>query len=325
VTTQDRSEEARPDEIPEWTEDRARELAGEVLTTLGVADAQTTLLRFRRAFATLRVARPPLVVKLAAPDSKDALARSLSIGESLTDAGVPVSAPAVELARGPVQVGERWAGLWHWERIEPQPPEPEATGHALRRLHEALADSGIPIPDLDPVPPSSERLTAIRESSALPDSAVDFMAARLEQLSRAWDQFESELGVGPIHGDFKTDNLRATSEGPLILDLDDSRVAPWEWDLATVSRGAHQGWSAEEWPAFSAGYGYDLRSEPRADPLRELTHLGALIFQFIPHASPLSRPRGWALLDEWLRDPERRCYELDWDGAFLRFPDPTEP
>jgi hypothetical protein len=48
-----------------------------------------------------------------------------------------------------------------------------------------------------------------------------------------------------------------TPEGPLIMDLDDVRVAPREWDLATISRRAHDGWSAEETPAFSAGYGLD--------------------------------------------------------------------
>ncbi len=138
----------------------------------------------------------------------------------------------------------------------------------------------------------------------------------------AWDRFETELGTGPIHGDFKIANLLTTPEGPLIIDLDDVRVGPWEWDLATISRSRHDGWGVEEWAAFSAGYGHDLRAQPDAEPLRELTHLGALIFQFAPHSSPLRLPRGRALLDEWLQHPEKRCHELDWDGVFRRFPDP---
>jgi hypothetical protein len=116
-----------------------------------------------------------------------------------------------------------------------------------------------------------------------------------------------------------------TPSGPLIMDLDDVRVGPWEWDLATISRSAHDGWSDEEWPAFSAGYGHDLIAQSEAEPLRELTHLGALIFQLARHRSPQRVARGRALLDEWLRDLERGCHELDWAGVFRRFPDPPAP
>ena len=123
-------------------------------------------------------------------------------------------------------------------------------------------------------------------------------------MREGWDRFETQLGTGPLHGDFKISNLLATPEGPLIMDLDYVRVGPWEWDLATISRGRHDGWDSAEWVAFSAGYGHDLRSQTDAAPLRELTHLGALIFQFIPHSSPLRLPRGRALLDSGCRPPE---------------------
>lgn len=100
------------------------------------------------------------------------------------------------------------------------------------------------------------------------------------------------------------------------MDLDNVRVGPWEWDLATISRSAHDGWSAEDWPAFSAGYGHDLFSQPEAEPLRELTNLGALTFQLVRHQSPERLLRGRTLLDQWLREPEKGCHELDWEGAF---------
>jgi hypothetical protein len=113
-----------------------------------------------------------------------------------------------------------------------------------------------------------------------------------------------------------------TSDGPLIMDLDDVRIAPWEWDLATISRSAHDGWRKDEWRGFSAAYGHDLLAQPGAEPLRELTHLGALIFQLVRHRSPEKLERGRALLDEWLPQPELGCHELDWEGVFRRFPDP---
>jgi Ser/Thr protein kinase RdoA (MazF antagonist) len=309
--------------VTAWSEGRAEELASEALAAVGIADAATSLIKFRDAFATLRVERSPLLIKLAAPEARDALARSLGLGEFLREAGVPVAAPAVELAEGPLQVGERWAGLWRWERSAPGRPDPAVTGRSLRRLHETLLECAEPIPDLDPIVTSSQRLDLIRESGVIPASSVDFLSSRLDRLSGAWDRFDTQLHVGPIHGDFKLANLMTTPEGPLIMDLDDVRVGPWEWDLATISRSAHDGWSGEEWPAFSAAYGHDLLLQPEAEPLRELTHLGALIFQLARHRSPQRLSRGRALLDDWSRDPDRGCHELEWEGVFRSYPDPS--
>ena len=304
-----------------WSEQRAGQLAREALAAVGIRGARTTLVKFRDAFATLRVESPPLLVKLAAPEAKDALARSIRLGEFLREAGVPVASPAVELAAAPVRTGERWAGLWHWENSLPVRPSPEATGRTLRQLHDALAEWRERVPALDPIVTSAERLASIRRSGALPAASVAFLAWRLDELRHAWDRFESELGEGPIHGDFKVANLMTGAEGPLILDLDDVRVAPREWDLATISRSAHDGWSRQEWPAFASGYGHDLLAQPSAEPLRELTHLGALIFQLARQSSPQRVRRGRALLDQWLGEPDLSCHELDWEGVFRRFPD----
>jgi Ser/Thr protein kinase RdoA (MazF antagonist) len=306
----------------EWTEERADQLAREALETVDIADPRTSLIKFRPAFATLRVEDPALLIKLAAPDSHDALERSLSLGAFLHAAGVPVAIPAVEFASGPIPVGERFAGLWRWEQSAPGRPDPEVTGRSLRRLHEALTEWPEPIPELDPIITSAERLELIRGSGVVPASSVDLIDERLRRLSDAWDRFETQLRVAPIHGDFKIANLMATARGPLIMDLDDVRVAPWEWDLATISRSAHDGWSADEWPAFSSGYGHDLFARPDAEPLRELTYLGALIFQLARHNSRERLQRGRALLDQWLKNPDLGCHQLDWEGVFRQFPDP---
>jgi Ser/Thr protein kinase RdoA (MazF antagonist) len=305
-----------------WTEERAGQLAGEALKSVGVSDSRTRLIKFRDAFATLRVENPPLLIKLAAPNARDALERSLRLGELLRAAGVPVAAPAVEFAAAPIPVDERFAGLWRWEQRSPGRPDPTVVGRSLRRLHETLADRELDIPKLDPIVTSRERLAQIRKSGVLLADSVDFLDARLRRLSDAWDRFETQLRVAPIHGDFKIANLMATARGPLIMDLDDVRVAPWEWDLATISRSAHDGWSADEWPGFSSGYGHDLFAQPDAEPLRELTYLGALIFQLARHNSRERLQRGRALLDQWLKNPDLGCHQLDWEGVFRRFPDP---
>jgi hypothetical protein len=308
--------------VTSWTPERADRLAREALAAVGIASAETSVIRFRGTFASIRVDRPPLLVKVGAAESDGAvLERSLDLGRFLGDAGVPVAAPAAELSLGPVPVDGHWAGLWRWERSRPGSPDPADTGRALRQLHEALASYPGEIRELDPIVTSVDRLAAMAEAGVVDSGSVDFLRARLDRLAEAWARFESRLGVGPIRGDFKLANLMATPTGPLIMDLDDVRIAPWEWDLATISRSAHDGWSAAEWPAFSAGYGHDLLDQPEADPLRELTHLGALIFQLVRYNSPRKLERGRALLAEWMQDPKRGCHELDWEGVFRRFPD----
>jgi Ser/Thr protein kinase RdoA (MazF antagonist) len=308
--------------VGNWSEERATELARAALGDVGLDGAEMRLIRFRGPFASFRVEEPPLLVKVAATESdSERLETSLRVGRFLRDAGVRVTAPAVELAAGTIAVDGYTAGLWRWAPGACGRPDPEQTGRSLWSLHEALNAYGDSVPDLEPIGASSERLDEIEESGSLSPSSVDFLRVRLEALRDAWEGFDSELGVGPLHGDFKITNLLSTPDGPLIMDLDYVRVGPREWDLATISRGAHDGWTQDEWIDFSAGYGHDLRSQASADPLRELTHLGALIFQFIPRM-PESFPRGHALLDPWLRQPEKRCFELDWDGAFRRFPYP---
>jgi Ser/Thr protein kinase RdoA (MazF antagonist) len=306
-----------------WSEELAEELARAALDEVGVGEAPMTLIRFRGPFASFRVENPPLLLKVAATESdNERLGDSLRIGRFLREAGVEVTAPAVELAPEPVRIDGYTAGLWHWAPGSAGRPDPERTGRSLRALHETLAGYGEQVPELEPFGASDLRLDRILEDGTLPPDSVDFLRARLNALRDVWDGFESSLGTGPLHGDFKISNLLATPDGPLIMDLDYVRVGPWEWDLATISRGRHDGWDAEEWTAFSAGYGHELRAQRDAEALRELTHLGALIFQFIPHSSPLRLARGEALLDEWLHHSDRRCHDLDWDGAFLRFPDP---
>jgi Phosphotransferase enzyme family len=305
------------EQLDQWSEERAAELAGAALAAVGITDARTSSVKFRDPFASLRVENPPLLIKVAATENDGAiLERSFKIGKFLHEGDVPVTAPAVELALEPIRVDGHSAGLWHWAPSRPGRPDPGATGRGLRALHETLADYPEPVRELDPIRPTRRRLDLIRESRALPPASIDLLAARLDLLGDAWDRFESRLGVGPLHGDFKISNLLATPEGPLIMDLDNVRVGPLEWDLATISRGAHDGWSSEEWTAFSGGYGHDLRSDREADPLCELAHLGALIFQLLPSSPEHRLVRGQALLDEWLREPEKRCHELDWDGVF---------
>jgi Ser/Thr protein kinase RdoA (MazF antagonist) len=309
--------------VTAWSEELAAELARAALAEVGIGGARMSLIRFRGPFASFRVEDPPLLLKVAATESdSERLEDSLRIGRFLHEGGVAVTAPAVELAPEPVRFDGYAAGLWHWAPGIPGRPDPNRTGRSLRALHETLAGYDGQVPELEPVGASDLRLDRILEDGTLGRASVDFLHARLDALREGWDRFETQLGTGPLHGDFKISNLLATPDGPLIMDLDYVRIGPWEWDLATISRGRHDGWDAEEWVAFSAGYGHDLRAQPEAEPLLELTHLGALIFQFIPHSSPLRLPRGRALLDEWLQHPEKRCHDLDWDGAFRRFPDP---
>ena len=309
---------------PEWSRRYGEQLARELMAELGLEQARPSVIRFRGTFATLRLKRPPLLLKIgAAEGSRTVLERSLEIGAFLSDAGLPVAAPATELSPGPLRVRNSWAGLWRWEQRQPDRPNAALTGRLLNRLHEALRECPVGVSELDPIISSRRRLALIREGGQVEAAAVRFLTGRLDQSATAWEGFESELGVGRIHGDFKLSNVMTAPRGPLFLDFDEVRVGPREWDLATISRRGDDGWSREEWIAFAAGYGHDLLSQPAAEPLRELTHLGSLIFQLAPHRLSYRFERGRRLLDEWLRHPQKRCHELDWEGVFREMPGPS--
>ena len=300
-----------------WSEEVAEGLGRRALASVGLGSAPMTLLKFG-TIANFRVEDPARFLKVADPGFRSAeavLERSLALSAWLDGAGFPVAGAAEEAAARPVAVGDAWAGLWLWVPHRDARPEPGRTGDVLRRLHELVASCPVSLPEVDHFDAAKRHISPLAEKGALDDASIEFLLGQAERIEEDWTAFESELGVGVIHGDFEVNNVLATARGPVLVDLDNAQVGPREWDLVKVTPGSPGGWREGEWTDFARGYGYDLLSAPRAGVLREVRHLRSLVWQL---GDPRYEDRfasGRRLLDEWATAPEKRCFELDWRYA----------
>jgi hypothetical protein len=297
-----------------WSEEIAVELGRRALDSVGLGSAAMTVLKFG-AIATFRVADPPRLLKVADPGFRSAepvLERSLQLSAWLADEGFPVAGAAAEGSASPIAVDGAWAGLWNWQEHRDARPHPERTGQLLRRLHELLSECPVTLPELDHFDAARRHTVALTRKGHLDDAEVRFLTVRLERMEVDWKAFRSELGIGGIHGDFEVGNVLTTDRGPVLIDLDNAQVGPREWDLVKATPDSPNGWSVEEWAGFAAGYGYDLLSAPGNEVLREIRHLRSLVWMLGDPQYVERFTRGRRLLEAWMRNPEKRCFELDW-------------
>jgi Ser/Thr protein kinase RdoA (MazF antagonist) len=297
-----------------WSEELAAVLGRQALSSLGLQDARLTLLKFG-TLANFRVENPERFLKVADPGFRSAetvLERSLRVSAWLDEMGFPVAGAAEEGSARPVAVGDAWAGLWSWQDHRDARPDPGTTGELLRRLHELLSACPVRLPELDHLDAARRHASALREKGHLEAAAVDFLLTQVVRMEDDWAAFGSELGVGAIHGDFGVDNVLVAPRGPVLVDLDNAQVGPREWDLVKVTPGSPDGWRDDEWPEFARGYGFDLLSAPGAEVLREVRHLRSLVWMLSDPTYQERLGQGRRLLDEWMREPEKRCFELDW-------------
>ena len=303
---------------PEWSREQVEDLAHEALATVGLPPARTSLVKFRGTFASLRVERPRLLLKIGSSEwSRGVLDRSLRVSAWLADSGFPVAAAAAETSTGPLPVRGRWAGLWRWEEHDPgRRPDPRAIGELLRSLHELLERCPVPLQPFDPLGAIRKRQATLTGAGSWLDRPCrEFLASRLERLAGRWGSFAGELGGGPIHGDLKLSNVLLTRRGPLLVDFDNCSRGPREWDLSLLARANAKGWSRDQWPRFAAGYGYDLLARRENDPLREHAYLRTLLRWLSYKQDDPRRERGRKLVEEWRRNPGKACFELDWRRA----------
>jgi Ser/Thr protein kinase RdoA (MazF antagonist) len=298
----------------QWSEELAVELGRRALSSVGLTGAGITLLKFG-TIANFRVEDPPRFLKVADPGFRSAepvLERSLELSSWLDGHGFPVPGAADEGSARPVAVDGAWAGLWDWQDHWEARPDPGPTGELLRWLHDLLSDCPVCLPELDHLETARRHIAVLTERGDLDSASIEFLLSRSKSMEEEWNAFQSELGVGRIHGDFGVDNVLATSRGPVLVDLDNAQVGPREWDLVKVTPGSPDGWREEEWPDFASGYGYDLLAAPGNEILREVRHLRSLVWMLGDPKHPDRLRRGRRLLDEWIAAAEKRCFELDW-------------
>jgi hypothetical protein len=205
-----------------------------------------------------------LVVKVGRDaELLDRARRELQIAAWLAGAGVPAvraaEAEALLVEGHPVTV---------WHRL-PDPVRPAGArdlAELLRLVH------ALPSPEVDL--PRRELLGGVERWLRLAGDAVDpadaaYLRERRDGFAAAAAALVPHLPPGPIHGDALPRNVHGGPDGPLLVDLETFSGDLREHDLVVMALSHDRyGLPAEEYDAFTAAYGWDVRAWEGCSVLR---------------------------------------------------------
>lgn len=135
----------------------------------------------------------------------------------------------------------------------------------LRVLHR-LPNAGLDIGRFDPW---ARIAGQIRAATGLSATDRARLVRRWDELRSLWTQsrWPSEPGVA-IHGDAHTINTLEHEGAVYLLDLEDMRLGPWQWDALTPLIHARLRWiSPDDYRAAIDAYGVDPRTEDEIELL----------------------------------------------------------
>ncbi|WP_405528270.1 aminoglycoside phosphotransferase family protein [Streptomyces avidinii] len=232
-------------------EARAREvLAAAGLTRGGPGEAALLALGENAVFAV-----GDLVVKVGREAALLARAeRELAVSEWFAASGVP----AVRAAEPrPRLVDGHPLTLWH--RL-PDPVRPAGAEDlaALLRLVHALPEPPFTLPARDLLD-GVERWLRLAGAAVDPADAA-YLRARRDSYAGEVADLTPHLPRGPVHGDALPRNVHVGPDGPVLVDLETVSGDLREHDLVVMALARDRyGLPAEEYGAFVAAYGWDVR------------------------------------------------------------------
>jgi Ser/Thr protein kinase RdoA (MazF antagonist) len=264
------------------------EIARIAAVQAGIDVAELQLLRrFANAVYLVRDRQgEPAVVRVARGDGViERTRRSIAVVRWLVEQGFPATAPlAVDqpmISGG--SIDEFAVSLW---RYYPQPdgePTPglNSLGRITRHLHELAGPAPVELPTYEPLD-TMHRLVGDDDAGEIMGAeALAWLRERIADLREAYEQLDSPLGVGLIHGDIYAGNLLWDDQDVVLGDWDSVCTGAREVDLAPTFTAAERfGLPESERDAFARAYGYDLRGWsgwPVLRNIRELSTLSALI------------------------------------------------
>ncbi|MEU3375047.1 aminoglycoside phosphotransferase family protein [Streptomyces sp. NPDC006660] len=278
----------------------------------GAADAELLALGENAVFALpgAHAGADGLVVKVGRdathhPELVERAEREVAVAAWLAEASVPAvraAEPKPRLVEGhPLTV---------WHKLPPaeRPAAPADLAALLRRVH-ALEAPGFSLP-------RRELLGGVERWLSLAGDAIDtddaaYLRARRDGFAAAAGALVPRLPLGPIHGDALPRNVHIGPEGPVLVDLETFSFDFREHDLVVMALSRDRyGLPAEQYDAFVAAYGWDVRAWEGCAVLRGARETAscAWVAQHAP-ANPKAREefrrRVTSLREE---DPEVRWY-----------------
>ncbi|MFE7839807.1 phosphotransferase enzyme family protein [Streptomyces sp. NPDC057474] len=242
--------------------DEAR--ARDVLVAAGVlpgaaGEARLLALGENAVFAT-----GDLVVKVGRDaELLDRARRELSVAAWLAEAGVPAvraaESEALLVAGHPVTV-------WHRLPGSVRPAGPRDLAELLRLVH-ALPTPPFALPRRELLGGVERWLRLAGDAIAPADAA--YLRERRDGFAAAASALTPHLPPGPIHGDALPRNVHVGPDGPVLVDLETFSGDLREHDLVVLALSHDRyGLPADEYDAFTATYGWDVRAWAGCSVLR---------------------------------------------------------
>ncbi|GAB3113467.1 aminoglycoside phosphotransferase family protein [Streptomyces calidiresistens] len=215
------------------------------------------------------------VVRVGGADQGQALERAIALTRWLCARGFPATEPAD--VPQPFSTGTHTVTFWkHYPQPDGPPPDAGHLGAMLRALH-ALPLPPVPLPEFRPLASLEQRVAA---GTSLSAHHRAWLTDRIEELLVSYEQLDSPLGPGLLHGDAYPGNTLWDGSSARLGDWDEAAFGPRELDLANTYQGVRFGRTEQELERFGAGYGRDIRDWPGLPVLcriRDLHTLGSYI------------------------------------------------
>jgi aminoglycoside phosphotransferase (APT) family kinase protein len=249
---------ARARSVP-FTEQRSREVIAQA--GFPAADAQLLALGENAVFAL--GGDGPVVRVGRGAELLERMRRELRTAAWLAVQGVPAVRPAETGARlvegHPVTV---------WQRLpDAVRPAGAADLAALLRLVHQLPDPPFPLPRRDLLSGVERWLRLAGEAIDPADAA--YLRERRDGFAAAAAELVPRLPPGPVHGDALPRNVHIGPDGPVLVDLETFSHDLREHDLVVMALSLDRyGLPAEEYAAFTAAYGWDVRDWDGCEVLR---------------------------------------------------------
>lgn len=190
---------------------------------------------------------------------RDRLARELRAASWLAERGVRTPTPAESAPCPQLTVASGRVITW-WEYVPSQVHADRRGLMTILRVLHGLPTAGVDLPDFDPWARIENQL---RAATGLTDDDQARLIGRWHELQSQWarSRWPSEPKV-VIHGDAHTLNTLVYEGSVYLLDLEDIRLGPWQWDAITPLIHSRAGWiGPQDYRAAIDAYGRDPSGE----------------------------------------------------------------
>ncbi|WP_338895457.1 aminoglycoside phosphotransferase family protein [Streptomyces sp. TG1A-60] len=193
----------------------------------------------------------------------DRARRELRVAAWLAEAGVPAVRAAEPQA---LLVAGHPVTVWHRLPDPVRPAGPRDLAELLRLVH------ALPTPAF--ALPRRELLDGVERWLRLAGGAIDpadaaYLRERRDGFAAASSALTPHLAPGPVHGDALPRNVHLGPDGPVLVDLETFSGDLREHDLVVMALSHDRyGLPSEDYGAFTATYGWDVREWPGCSVLR---------------------------------------------------------